>query len=360
MIISAAKYYDGVSAVSQQAQAVLYDERLVINSASGTIEWQYKHIQPVDKMRGIFEYETMPDARLIIENTEIASILARSLPKAKINRKGMATALRILILLAIIISMVFFVIPFLSPLMVPYAPLSWDKRLGAYAKHLYVDKFPKCQAEQGTRALNSVMRRLTAPLHSPYEYHIEVVDLPVVNAIALPGGYIVVFAGLIKQSTDPDELVGVLAHEIGHAEKRHGMEMLIRGLSTSFMLDVIAGGSGTALYLGSQLHELQYSRAKEKEADDFALTLMQQQNINPLGFARFFAHIHNEDKKDSAWLEKDAFQFLSSHPGNEERMEAAQKAFKANHSYTPSMSTEEWGFIKNICPTAEQTASDKK
>ena len=112
------------------------------------------------------------------------------------------------------------------------------------------------------------------------------------NAFALPGGEVFVLTGLLTRVKDDDEaLRGVLAHELGHAVRRHGMRRIVGDqilmLTASVVLGDIAGASGQVVALAAGLEGLRYGRAMEDEADDFGATLLQRMGQSPEGLARF-------------------------------------------------------------------------
>ena len=74
-------------------------------------------------------------------------------------------------------------------------------------------------------AIDTIVRRLADHAsRTDVTYEVWVVDAPIVNAFALPGGYIVVYTGLIDKAETPEQLAGVIAHEMAHVTKRHGLQ----------------------------------------------------------------------------------------------------------------------------------------
>lgn len=343
------KFYNGVQALSHEVNAQITDGALKI-SGSGLAEmrWAYQDITIEDADRGVVHYAPLARAQLIIEDAEFIQALNRCLPHKNKHRIKWSFVASCLALMAMALLLVFVLIPQISPMIVPHVPTSVDERLGNYGYDFFSDSEKQCHTPAGDAAFSHLLDRLMAGSHSEFTYQIRVIDMPVVNAMTFPGGHILVFAGLIKQLESPDEIAGILAHEIGHSEKRHGTEMLLRSLGTTAVLDSLTGGGGTALYMARQLNDLKFSRAKEREADNFAFALMQRQNINPMGMAHFFARLYTKGEEKNSGLGS-AVQLLSSHPGNAERMKAAQALFSAGHQYSPVMSDADWVALKNIC-----------
>jgi predicted Zn-dependent protease len=112
---------------------------------------------------------------------------------------------------------------------------------------------------------------------SAYDYNIIVLDDTQVNAFTIPGGNIYVFKGLISFCDSPEQLAAVLAHEMGHVEKRHTVNRLVREFGLSILFSIITGGDGVLLSdLYQTLISTGFSRSQEKEADQFALELAQR------------------------------------------------------------------------------------
>ncbi|MFD4841401.1 M48 family metallopeptidase, partial [Achromobacter sp. NPDC058515] len=145
------------------------------------------------------------------------------------------------------------------------------------------------------------------------------------NALALPGGQIVVTDELVKLAGSPDTLAGVLAHEIGHVEHRHGMRRLgrVAGLSAVVMLmtgDVASMTHDIGVF-GAGLLDLSYSRGFEREADARGVALTRQAGKDPESLAVLLERLsaHSKDRgEEPSWL--------SSHPPTEERVERIRQA----------------------------------
>lgn len=153
------------------------------------------------------------------------------------------------------------------------------------------------------------------------------------NAFALPDGTVIFMDDMVKLSAHDDELLTVLAHEVGHVVHRHGMRTLIQNSLFAFALLAITGDvSGSSeLFLGLPvlLTKLSYSRRFEREADDFALSYLKKQGIVPVHFANLMRRI--EKNRATASTPSDSGvhdrpskpgwrDFLSTHPSMKERL----------------------------------------
>ena len=139
---------------------------------------------------------------------------------------------------------------------------SWEKSLGEAVDSQVLSLFGNtCAKPKGTAALLKLLRRLQTVANLPIPPDPAVLRSTIANAFALPGGRIYVLSGLLKISETPDELAGVLSHELGHVAHRDGLRRLIRDGGTSFLVGLMFGdvtGSGAVLLAGrSVLSELQ-------------------------------------------------------------------------------------------------------
>ncbi len=119
------------------------------------------------------------------------------------------------------------------------------------------------------------------------------------NAFALPGGEVFVMTGLLERLRgDDDALRGVLAHELGHAVRRHGVRAIVRqsllAVTLSALLGDVAGLSGTVVAMAGQLEGLRYGRAMEDEADAFGAALMARTGRSADGLARFLESLGSQ------------------------------------------------------------------
>jgi beta-barrel assembly-enhancing protease len=164
--------------------------------------------------------------------------------------------------------------------------------------------------------IDSIVNRLTNGLKSTYNYKVYIIKNDDVNAFTIPGGRIFIFTGLIEKLDSSAYLAAVLAHEIGHNEKHH----LVNRLLTTFGLQLLIGGDEVVIgQVIKDLGGLKYARSQETEADEFAYTLLEKNNIHPNNFAKVMtAFIDLENESDLPNLE-----ILNTHPGSVDRRRRA-------------------------------------
>ncbi|WP_051074684.1 MULTISPECIES: M48 family metallopeptidase [unclassified Thioalkalivibrio] len=179
--------------------------------------------------------------------------------------------------------------------------------------------------------INSLGRSIAAVADDREEidYTFYVVNGPDVNAFAVPGGHIYVYRGLIERADDMSELAGVLAHEVGHVVKRHGIDQWRRAQQAEMGLAVVYGvilgrdpgaAEQVAVQVGAAGVFAGYSREAEREADDVAIGYMVDAGIHPIGLVSFFETLLDERDRDPGRVE----QFFATHPTTRERVENTQ------------------------------------
>lgn len=152
---------------------------------------------------------------------------------------------------------------------------------------------------------------------NPYEFRVEIDDSGVANAMALPGGLIIVTSGLLDQVESENELAFVLGHELGHYRNRDHIRALGRGIVLSLFFAVTTGGDVAGLGIKVTDVALRgFSRKQELQADAFGLALVYTQYGHVNQAWRLF---ERWDSGDASRL--DAVTYLSTHPQPGNRIE---------------------------------------
>jgi Zn-dependent protease with chaperone function len=228
---------------------------------------------------------------------------------------------------------------YLPSLLAPAVPMSWERSYG----DLLLGDFAGqgCTGEGGQEALD----RLAATL-APDARGIElrVVDWDMVNAAALPGRRIVIFRGLLNQAEGPDELAGILAHEIAHVERRHVTEAMVRQFTFGLFVSVLGGntGSNVEMFLNAS-----YSRGAESEADGDAIGSLSRANISPLATAAFFNRLGEGEGRFGAVGR--GLSYLSTHPVSAERERLFRESARGRAAFKPPLDEDEWQALRDIC-----------
>lgn len=222
----------------------------------------------------------------------------------------------------------------------PHIPLSWEQRLGDTMIGDFGGRL--CRTPQSEAALAKLQKSLgdDVPIR-----RIGIANIKMVNAVALPGGHILLFDQLLQDAKSPDEVAGVLAHEIGHVRNRDTMTALVRQLGLSIVLGGFGGDVGTTV---NGLLTLSYGRDAERAADSYSIGALRSANISPLPTAAFFERLGGKSKSDSEMIDQ-ATSFMASHPISAERKKAFEASAKASHRYQSALTPAEWQALRNAC-----------
>jgi Zn-dependent protease with chaperone function len=205
-------------------------------------------------------------------------------------------------------------------------PAEWEQQIGdaSFAQLSSVVTMSKEAAL--TNRLFLVTERLKKgfPENPPkFEYYVG--DDPMVNAFALPGGKVVVMRGLLEEAT-PDEMAGVLAHEVSHVIQKHGMRQLAQLVGPMLIVEYLFNQSGAVAALvamSAMFSTLEYSRANETEADNKAWDIMVKANIDPRSLTTFFRKLRKTEGKRSG--RPDIF---STHPATSDRIKTLEERWQ--------------------------------
>lgn len=173
---------------------------------------------------------------------------------------------------------------------------------------------------------------------STYTYRWYIAHDESINAFAMPAGYVVVNTGLLLAAESPEEVAGVVAHEIQHVELRHSLRGLVRSLGWSALVSTVLGdiSSSTIAGLAQELGALQFSREQESQADAAAFNLLDKTGINPEGMMTFFKKLGDR---------KTEIELLSTHPTSDSRLQSLENLVKQRgpKTYTPlAINWAEW------------------
>lgn len=201
----------------------------------------------------------------------------------------------------------------------PEISIEDEERLGKILVNAYVNDQDIVRNAETERIINDIGRRLQAQIPgSKYHYKFYVVQSPEVNAFTLPGGNIVIFTGLIDKADNTEQIAGVIAHEMGHAENRHVVNKIVKELGLTAIIAIAAGDNGGQIAgILKQIISTSFDRDQEREADDFALKTMVAAKLSPTNLADFFGKMENPLGK--------TLEIMATHPDNEERIDKARK-----------------------------------
>ena len=199
--------------------------------------------------------------------------------------------------------------------------------------------------------LDDCLARLVEP-GSDFTPQVVILQSEMVNAFALPGGRIYFCSGLIDQAESPEELAGILGHELAHVEQRHTMKNLSKAVGVVFIASTLVGVVGgleefeaaeLILEGTSLIAVMHYSRKMEAEADDWALKKLEREGISAVGIRDFFQRLFKSSQ--GTILEKIP-NWASTHPSTRKRLRKMESHVAGESGVTPLLSEERWKAIQ--------------
>ena len=232
-------------------------------------------------------------------------------------------------------------------------PVEWEQKLGESAYREFLTGQDVMKDGLAVGAVKEMTQRLASHVpHNPYRFDVTVVKSDVVNAFALPGGYVVVFTGLMKKADSPEEVAGVLAHELNHVLQRHGLERIIKQLGFVAVVSIVLGNppglGGVMKQLGIELMTLKFGRAQETEADTTGLDLLHRAKVNPEGMITFFQRLAEKDEGRVEWL--------STHPMSSARADHLKARLAEMPKQTPEPFSFEWVKVRDALGVSSGSA----
>jgi len=357
-------FFDGVTTARHVVAVELAPAGLSIRAADGTIlaEWHYNELDhrpaPSDVLRlGRAGSDVL--ARLEVRDPDLAAAIDES--SLPIDRSGVSERrMRMKVIawsLAATLSLVLVAIlgvPRLATRLTPLVPVSIERKFGTQVEAQVrrsldssgTGKAFECgrgaREVQGQAAFEKLMGTLEMAAGLPTRLEPLVVRKEEPNAFALPGGHVFVFKGLINQARTPDELAGVIAHEIGHAAHRDGLRTVLQSAGISFLFGVLLGdffGGGATVLAAKTLLRDKYSREVEAAADGYSVMLMSEIGGDPRALGQILLRIAGS---------RDSPRILLDHPDTRDRV-AAIEAMAGSGPTRPLLDASEWAALKNIC-----------
>lgn len=343
-----ARIFDGQSARPKIVEARREGERLVFGEEAIALD----QLRRVDSPNGLtFHRLDSRDWRLILPKTALEEFA--DVPKfhAVTARHWRLIGGAVAGVVALSVFFWFFGTAILTQL-APLVPRNVSEGVGEQYVAVFAPEDKQCRNAAGRKALDRIVARIEPKGGLVEPVRVTVVNDPMVNAITLPGGQVLLFKGLLDQSESPDEIAGVLAHEFGHVQHYHGNQALIRHFGLGVFLEGLGGNIGSAASTGLFLSN---SRTAEREADGEAIDLLRGGQVSATGVSDFFARMgrlsREEDKPEKGEAVdrgRDLIDLVSTHPGDADRRKRFAEAARTYRA-TPVLTPGEWRALKQIC-----------
>lgn len=360
-----ARYFDGESATPREVVVSFGERSLVIMGMDevAIAHWPLASLRAIGPRRSS-SVQIVPghdsDERLVLTDRLMLDAIGEVCPelyRRPVDRRGMRRAFAWAGgAAASVVLIVFVLVPMLSAQLAELIPPKREQQLGdAVVEQIQWllekagGKPPQlCHNAEGVAALGRMAVRLDSPLELPYPLRVDVIDHGLINAVALPGGRILVFRGLIDAADNPEEVAGVLAHEMGHVAYHDPTREALRAAGTAGILGLLLGdvfGASAVVVASDAVLNASYQRKAETRADETAVRLLAEAELPSGPFAQFFDKLRKKYGDTPEVLKP-----FSSHPGLEARAKRAAAADKiGDRPFEPALSDRDWVALRGIC-----------
>ncbi len=357
------RYFDGQTATAHEVRILLCGDTMCVypSGAEGENEkatpratWPYAMMEIAAGGKDdpdLLLRCTGMEGRIKLQGRKAAEALLRRAPHLQhrpFARPGQFLFRAMLFVLLLLLGgSLYLAIPKLSGMAAGMLPFSFRDALGRQAWNALTQEGQRLCGN--ARALQSLLAKLLGDDEQAAKITIGIVDSPRVNALALPGGRILVYRGLIEKAGELGDddavaaLAGVLAHETGHIRALHPTAAFIRQLGLANFFSLIFANSTLANIVGMATN-LSYSRDMERAADGTAITLLERAGIPTGPLARLLRLMNKQPGSDGLKLPV----FLSTHPGTEERIDKLSAADIHGRKTARTLQAD-WKAIKAAC-----------
>src|SRR5215468_6818344 len=318
-------FFDGASN-RRHAATLAFTDTLEI-SVDGAIKasWAYADIRRADSAPGTLRVSCQSGpalARVEIRDPALAAELtsrAANLDAHHLGRRGVAKIVGwSLAAAASIVLVTLYGVPLAADRLAPLVPESFERRFGDVAEQQVKLIFGQkvCSNPAGQAAFDKLITTVRNAAGLDTSVQSAVVSSEIPNALALPGGKIFVFDSLIAKAKSPDEIAGVIAHELGHLKHRDNMRGLIYNGGTSFLIGLLFGditGSSALIFASRTLITASYSREAETAADTFSIDMMHKLGRPPKAMGELMLRVTGKEGGKGLTI-------ISTHPLTEDRL----------------------------------------
>jgi beta-barrel assembly-enhancing protease len=334
-----AVYFDGESARDHAVTLRRMGDMLEFSGRDTALnQWPIKGLHPIDAPTAgqpfRLTHDQKPGARLVVRDQAFIDDLLSANHFLK-GGYGWGHIRQVLGWtvggIATLAALGYLTLAFLPQRVATIMPDSWRNRMGEQEIKGLVESARRCDAPAGLAATSAMVAALAEGQPDLPTISVEVYDIPIMNAFAVPGGRIVLTRELIKTADTADEVTGVLAHEIGHVNFRHPEAQLVRMAGLQVLISTATGtnGGNTSSNAAGIAALLEYSREAEEEADAYAREIMTKSKINPMGLKTFFDKVlvleggdkpvdASKSADNSVWAKLG--KAFSTHPGTKDRI----------------------------------------
>ena len=351
------QYCDGLSQQYQNAKALLHGEELELSLAHGaelsfalsqlSLATPYRHGKALS-LRPLLADKV----RILIEDSAQVEAIVSLRPDFKLVKKhsySTGTKLNFILgLFGVVVAVAWSFESVLPHALATVAPLKWRVQGGVSEEMDFASLGHLCKNTSADDAMTKLLGVLATGDAEMPNVSVHIYDLNFVNAFALPGGRIIVSHKLIEQADRPEEVAGVLAHEIGHVVHADPETQMIRHFTLNLIYDAF-GSSRSSGTIG-MMEQFRQSRAAEEAADAYARQTMVAAGVDPIGLRDFFSRMLKRERgaQSGTGALAELGSMFSTHPGTETRI-AKIAPLPAGEKPKQVLDEADWQALRKSC-----------
>lgn len=356
-------YFDGDAPVPHDVTLMVETQQRVLEiglpaSSAVGVRWPLDEIRLLDDTAGqegvILRWTSDPLARLHLRDLSVMRHMSHLNRCAPPKGRGRLAAWAFAAVVAVAFQ-VGVLVPLLANQLAAYVPPAGERALGEATFGQIrqalagsgLPPLPICENGKGVAAFEKMLVGLGVERGTDDAIKIFVLDHEMVNAFALPGGYVVFFRGMIDAAKNPNEIAAVLGHEVGHVVNRDPTRHALRSAGSIGILGLLFGdfaGGAAVLFLTEKLISANYAQDAESGADEFAYIALEDAKVSPASLGDMFERLRDEYGDTDGIVSH-----FVSHPTLTSRIERSREAARATGEYGDILGDPDWIGLKNIC-----------
>ena len=358
-------FFDGQTTARHDVTVELAPQALRIRGADGSVlaEWGYDELEAMSAPDAVLRVGKRGNpvlARIEVHDPKLAAAIDElSVPVDRSGRTEQRMRRNIVTWTVVATASLLLVavagVPEIATRLTPLVPYPLERRLGeaidaqvrASLDTGRLGAAFECGSaegeQQGRAAFDNLMNQLETAAALPFPLRPAVIRRPEANAVALPGGRIYVFQGLIDKAETPYEVAGVIAHEIGHVAHRDNTRSVLQGAGLSLLFGMLLGdfvGGGAVVIAATTILQTSYSRQVEAAADLYGVLLITKLGGDPRALATMLQRIDGGTHP--------GIKILLDHPETRERVIKINAA-AASGPKRALLDSAEWSALKRVC-----------
>lgn len=343
------KYFNGITPVSRSVTCIVSTHVLMIydcHTEELIATWNQSDIFHDENHNTAFVLGYKNDrSKIELFNLDVAKKIGIEEHSKKTVKKDLKAIYKWLGIVIVGALVFWFSIPVVSKLVAKRIPFEYEVKAASYMK--INEYFKACsltsEQEKALKLFSDFLYPKTE-LEKSMPIHFQVTNSPMINAYTFPGGKIILMKGLIKEVKSPEELLGIMGHEIGHVIARDSAGFIVRGSLLGAFFGYFTGDFSSSFAISPQIFlstaALTFDRDMERAADAYSASRLNLMDVTTSGLRSFFSRRNYEDTEI-------AIEALMTHPENQSRIALIKETYPKTP--LPESIVSSYVTIKTIC-----------